>query len=278
MKPSSLYLQATVYSVVFWLTDSFVDYHLFSEHETLIEAIIAPDSMELWMRLLACTLILGIAGYAQKALNLSHQLHKEVENRSTMLEQLVAQKTEALSQELEHSKVLQKELEAIAVTDQLTNLFNRRYFYEALNRACKRQQRNNSGLFILLLDIDHFKSINDNLGHAAGDAALRELANLLIKTVRETDVVARWGGEEFIILVEDSTLDQAIVFAERVRAGIDSYPFTINHPVSVSIGIARYYPQLSECETTISRADLALYEAKRSGRNQVKVFDQSLSS
>src|SRR5664279_6457117 len=119
-------------------------------------------------------------------------------------------------------------------------------------------RRNGNAVSLLMLDIDHFKAINDTYGHVAGDEVLVEIARRLVENLRSTDMVARWGGEEFVILLRDCTLDQALVIAEKIRARIADSPFADVSAVSASIGVAEYRPD-DDLASWLVRADAALY-------------------
>ncbi|HXD04896.1 MAG TPA: GGDEF domain-containing protein [Burkholderiaceae bacterium] len=168
------------------------------------------------------------------------------------------------------------ELQAIAWTDALTGVRNRRFIDHALARAARRARHAGRPLSVLMIDIDHFKGLNDFYGHPAGDACLREVATALQHALaRPDDVLARYGGEEFIALLHDVEAPGALVVAERLRAAIEALrihhngsPFGV---VTVSIGAASTASHDADAADLIEAADAALYEAKRSGRNRVEV-------
>jgi len=173
-----------------------------------------------------------------------------------------------------------KDLERISQKDGLTGLYNRRYFDTAFELEWKRGIRNQTGITMMIFDIDHFKQVNDTFGHLAGDKYLKLTARLLNQVFqRETDMVARYGGEEFVVLLSESTLENALDLAERVREKmVDSVLAFEAHFIraTVSIGVAKLIPQTSgERTILISMADSALYAAKENGRNQVRVFDNN---
>jgi len=173
-----------------------------------------------------------------------------------------------------------KDLEGISQKDGLTGLYNRRYFDTAFELEWKRGVRNQTGITLMIFDIDHFKQVNDTFGHLAGDEYLKLTARLLSQVFqRETDMVARYGGEEFVILLPEATLEKALDLAERMRKKmVDSVLEFEAHFIraTISIGVARLIPQTSgERTLLISRADYALYAAKRKGRNQVCVVDDN---
>jgi diguanylate cyclase (GGDEF)-like protein len=154
--------------------------------------------------------------------------------------------------------------------DALTTLNNRSVFIESLQEEISRVNRGAGELSLLLLDIDDFKAINDIHGHLAGDEVLSSLGHLLRTLLRSNDLAARYGGEEFAVLAAATTIQQAVALAEKMRKNIAAYVFRALPPVSVSIGCATY--RLGESmEGLIQRADLALYDAKNSGKNRVRV-------
>lgn len=167
-------------------------------------------------------------------------------------------------------------------TDFLTGWYNRRYLQVRLRDELARAKRQSAPLTCLMLDIDHFKRVNDQYGHAAGDRALREIAHRIESQVRASDVAARYGGEEFVILLPDTAAAPGSFLAERIRAAIEGTPFDIGagHTVSItaSVGIASATPERSDAdlktlgESLIARADVALYRAKSAGRNRVAVY------
>jgi two-component system cell cycle response regulator len=165
-----------------------------------------------------------------------------------------------------------------AVTDELTGLFNRRYFFKCLDEEYRRMLEGDGVEHALaLLDIDKFKSINDTYGHMVGDEVLRELSKILKSVARCTDIVARFGGEEFIVLLPDTTLSGGVGFTERLRNAVEIHEFQSSGqriPVTVSVGLSML-PKDDQhtVEEAISEADTALYKAKSSGRNRVCVYE-----
>lgn len=167
------------------------------------------------------------------------------------------------------------ELERLANSDHLTGLANRRHFIEALDREVERSDRYARPLSLVLLDLDHFKKVNDTWGHAAGDEVLRDAARAMRAVCREIDLPARLGGEEMVILLPETDAEGARVVAERVRANIresghvggEGRPFH----VTASVGVATRGPRAATGEALLQRADEALYAAKRGGRNRVVV-------
>ncbi|MCW8890862.1 MAG: GGDEF domain-containing protein [Sedimenticola sp.] len=169
-----------------------------------------------------------------------------------------------------HKLEEQRELYRMAsITDVLTGLYNRRHFIESLTEEMERCDRFNKALSLILCDIDHFKRVNDTYGHDQGDAVLCAFSALIKKELRSYDVAARFGGEEFVILLPESDLDQAAVIAERLRDIVATHKDdALATSVTASFGVAQYIKDETEDEL-IKRADLALYQAKTNGRNRI---------
>jgi diguanylate cyclase (GGDEF)-like protein len=166
-----------------------------------------------------------------------------------------------------YSRLTKQEiLEKIATKDSLTDLYNRRKFHEAIELQLKKVSKG----ALIILDIDHFKRINDQYGHNVGDVVLKLLARKLLSNIRENDIVARWGGEEFLIFLSGSDIINATKIAERIRLAVSETDFTIKDQVTISLGVAmiQNYDQINDA---IKAADDALYKAKSTGRNKVEV-------
>ncbi len=191
--------------------------------------------------------------------------------------ELVARITRALKQ-AEQRRTLQ----AIAQTDALTGLSNFRSLVTRLDEEFKRASRYHYPLAAAMIDLDNLKPINDTLGHEVGNKAITSLARQLRLNLRETDFAARYGGDEFFVLLPHQTAHEAAIFAERLRHGLQSIRLTdANDPwskVSVSIGVAGHWPSAPKHgpEQLLQAADAALYEAKRRGRNRVVVYERDL--
>jgi len=163
-----------------------------------------------------------------------------------------------------------RELERLAATDRLTGLANRLRLDETLEREIYRAQRYASPLAVILVDVDHFKAINDSFGHAAGDAALAGIAATLRTRVRESDLVGRWGGEEFLIVSPGSDGEAARQLAEHLRTAVAAAALPLCGPQTASFGVAEHAGNDSPT-ALVARADAALYAAKRKGRNRTEV-------
>ncbi len=167
------------------------------------------------------------------------------------------------------------ELERLATTDPLTGLRNRRVFFERLEEEVRRTRRYEQGVSVLLLDVDHFKKINDTFGHPAGDAVLEALARSVETFARETDLVARYGGEEMAVLLPNTTEAGARALAERLREGVEKLEVPWEDksiPVRVSVGVACLEGEREPADHLVARADRCLYAAKQGGRNRVVAY------
>ena len=164
------------------------------------------------------------------------------------------------------------DLRELALLDGLTGLQNRRAFRQSFKRAKARQLRNKTPLCAMLLDIDHFKRVNDTYGHQVGDEVLIKLASVMTRELRGTDEVFRWGGEEFLLLLEETPSEHLEQLAERLRAAVEKEHFLEKSTVTISIGATHILPHEDE-DVVYPRADEALYVSKRDGRNRVTIID-----
>jgi diguanylate cyclase (GGDEF)-like protein len=173
-----------------------------------------------------------------------------------------------------------EDLVRFAFTDYLTGLRTRGYFEQQLDLEFKRAERRRQKFALLMIDIDHFKELNDTLGHHAGDQVLRDVASILVKDMREVDTVARYGGEEFVIVLPETTQLGAMYVAERLRHAVEQAKFLVGSPSSVrrltiSIGVSVYDSDARFKRELIEASDAALYAAKHEGRNRVVCFSDS---
>ena len=165
---------------------------------------------------------------------------------------------------------IQKKLEELWMTDQLTGLYNRSKLDELFDAELRRAKRYGTHFSLLLLDIDHFKQINDTQGHLVGDDVLYAVSNILQKNIRDVDILGRWGGEEFMLILPNTNQSDALILAEKLRNILRSHAFTPVNKVTVSIGISSFVAGLTEDEL-FKRADDALYRAKAKGRDRVEL-------
>lgn len=212
------------------------------------------------------------------------QITVELQDANEKLEEQ-AQKLEglnsALQDEIKQKKLLEEELRAIATIDSLTGVYSRYQLLEFGENELKRFLRTGHSLCALMLDIDHFKSINDTYGHSVGDIALKHFATICKETLRTTDIIGRIGGEEFVIIMPDTEEDEGYSVAERIRIKIAESKFSATDAaalfsLTVSIGLYIFTKNDHSFERTLSKADKALYEAKGAGRNHVIIFKEDI--
>ena len=173
-----------------------------------------------------------------------------------------------VTRDISERKRFEADLTAMAVTDPVTGLWNRRHSTDLLAADLQQAQQSGQPMTLLMIDIDHFKDINDSHGHQTGDRVLIEVANRLRANLRGTDIVGRWGGEEFVVLLRYCALGDALGAAEKLRRQIAEAPFERLCTVTVSVGATQLQPE-DDLNSWLGRADAALYEAKRGGRDRV---------
>ncbi|MEX1185776.1 MAG: diguanylate cyclase [Gemmatimonadaceae bacterium] len=213
----------------------------------------------------------GADDYITKPINFAEL---EARVRSMLRIKRLQEDLESRERELEE---MNDRLRRVSQTDGLTGLDNRRYLEERLHEMFEHSLRLHEPLSVVMCDIDHFKSVNDTYGHLAGDAILRQFADLISEQAREIDRVGRYGGEEFLIILPGTVLDAAVTFAERVREEIGNHVFVYEAERikrTVSCGVAAWpHPLISSRDQLIRSADDALYVAKERGRDRVVRFD-----
>ncbi|MDX5407386.1 MAG: diguanylate cyclase [Chromatiaceae bacterium] len=253
-----------------------------SEHNASFSFSIAPY---FWQRSLFW-LMLVVFSVLSAVLALRWRLGS-LKRRAKQLSAQVAEKTFELQQQADHLRQVDQERSALllqikqqaqefelqARLDPLTSLANRRAFDEALARECARSRRNGLPLCLVLVDIDHFKRVNDRYSHSVGDQILKLVATEVSQHCRQDDTVARWGGEEFALLLPNTVLTEAKDICERIRLAIekiDCSAFAANLHISISMGIAQYAGEAAH-DKLLVRSDNALYKAKQNGRNRIEV-------
>jgi two-component system, cell cycle response regulator len=215
----------------------------------------------------------GADDYLVKPINRAELLaHLKAGMRIVSVQREVIKECDLLRRNALQLTIANQRAEEAALTDALTGLYNRRYAMDRLAREWVASERNRRPLSILLLDIDHFKTVNDNYGHNIGDIALKRLAEMLGEHSRRPDIACRIGGEEFFILAPETALPGAIRQAERLREAFEGKPINvegIDLPLTVSVGVAQKCAGMASPEELLKIADEALYQAKREGRNRV---------
>jgi diguanylate cyclase (GGDEF)-like protein len=165
--------------------------------------------------------------------------------------------------------ILLNEVKQLAITDVLTSLYNRRHTMERLEDEIEKSKRYENPLSVMMIDVDHFKRINDEFGHLSGDVVLKKIAESITKTLRDFDIVGRFGGEEFLVVLPNTSIDDAFLVAERIRKNVESLKLSKKDiTVSVSIGVCQWSGD--ELKNLLSEADRLLYSAKANGRNRTE--------
>lgn len=190
-------------------------------------------------------------------------MSKSIYDYQTSLEEKILQRTKELYEKNE-------ELERLSITDKLTGLYNRAKLDSVLNTEFEKAIRYNDIFSVIIMDIDFFKSVNDNFGHQIGDDVLKESAKILSSCIRTSDTLGRWGGEEFLIICPNSKQEDAIKLANRINIAIKQHTFsTYPKKVTMSLGVASYCSIFKKAEDIVASADIALYKAKQTGRDRV---------
>jgi diguanylate cyclase (GGDEF)-like protein len=222
-----------------------------------------------WLEVIvAIVFIMGLLVLLVVLIYYNHRLNR-VKNALFDQRQLLESKVKARTQEL---SLLYRKADKLAHIDDLTEIGNRRSFFDLGDLIHQQTQKNNASYTIVMLDIDWFKRVNDKYGHAVGDCVIKSIATILTSLTREEDVVARIGGEEFAIILSNTSLEQAVVVGESVRSAVEEHTISCNgnsFNTTVSVGVAEYQVNDTTIGMTLARADKALYRAKDTGRNKV---------
>lgn len=265
----------------FEVTYEFVDIHVVTPVVGLVEAVLSVESVidESSVKLsnLRGTFLFHKENQVWKIEHLhmsfssEEQQHgesypiKKLEERNKLLAYMVQEKTKQLQQAVQ-------KLKELSTTDSLTGLANRAKFNEEIDKMATYLERYESIATIMMIDIDLFKHINDTYGHLQGDIVLKRFAKTLETTIRKADTLARWGGEEFMVLLPETDIEHAQLLGKRIEQALIVSDFKIDLPLTVSIGIAEF--QKGEtADHWLNRADQALYTAKRNGRNRIEVAE-----
>jgi diguanylate cyclase (GGDEF)-like protein/PAS domain S-box-containing protein len=203
---------------------------------------------------------------------------RDITKRKT-IEDSLNQANQELEKRIEEIQILQHQLREESIRDPLTNLYNRRYLEDSLQREFARAHRDEYPISVIMADIDHFKRVNDTYGHSVGDEVLQQLSQILLTSFRLEDIICRYGGEEFIIVMPSTTVETAFIRTENFRDTLEKTTMEISGQkvqITLSAGVAVYPLDGSSVEDVINAADRALYQAKSAGRNQVVAVRQAI--
>jgi len=249
--------------------------------ETLAQGVsdvLPPESLEVVLKVLEEELALEATGKADPKRLRTIEVEEYRQDRSCVwIENVLSflrdehQRPVAIvgvSREVTERRHLEEELRNLAVTDPLTGVYNRRHFLEELQREMSRSNRSACPFSLIMLDVDHFKEVNDRFGHEAGDRVLKELTEMIRKRIRTSDLLARWGGEEFMILMVNTNLPPAATLAEDLLQQLKVRTFAGIGRVTASFGVAAYRTG-EGVDELLTRVDNLLYQAKRGGRSRL---------
>lgn len=277
MRPESLPIIGIVFAYGFWLITSAIDTFVFEKYHLYVESLLGPNFIDLWSRSQVVFLLMLFSLVSMMLLRRQIKITNDISTYKNHLELIVEERTNNLrvknSQlecEIEEKQEIEAELKRQARIDPLTSIYNRRKFNEVLSYELKRDERYPRGLSLLLCDLDNFKAINDNYGHNTGDEVLKSFARMVVDSIRVSDTFARWGGEEFVLLLPETGFETAIQIAEKIRQKTENTVFSKVAKITVSFGITQHLDGDSE-DTLLKRADEALYKAKENGRNRTEI-------
>jgi diguanylate cyclase (GGDEF)-like protein/PAS domain S-box-containing protein len=248
-----------------------------------VQDVLPPESLELIQKVLEEELALEATGKADPKRRRTVEVEEYRKDRSRVwIENVLSFLRDehqrpvgivGVSREITERKRLTEELRNLAITDPLTGVYNRRHFLEELQREMSRSNRYTCPFSLIMLDVDHFKEVNDRFGHEAGDRVLKELAEMIRKRIRSTDLLARWGGEEFLILLANTNAPSAVKLVEDLLKLLLARTFSGIGRVTASFGVAGH--RVGEgVNEFITRVDNLMYQAKKSGRSRlVRDFD-----
>lgn len=263
---------------LFWFIDSAVDTFVFESHRLYLEDLLAPDADELWMRVQVVLLLMVFSLLTMRMLSRHQRVRNKLKKYKSRFESVVDQRTidmqltnTLLKEEILERQKIEEKLIQLATIDPLTSIPNRRKFDEVLEYEMNRDSRYKNELSLVFCDLDYFKKINDRYGHKIGDDVLKAFTRVVSDNIRKTDVVARWGGEEFALLMPATSIMTAASTAEKLRRETERFVFPHVGHITASFGVTQYIEGDTEA-SLINRADDALYKAKKNGRNRVEML------
>lgn len=277
IQPDSLPIIGLVFACGFWLVGAAIDVFVFGKYRLYAESLLGPDSIDLWSRFQVMFLLILFSLVSMLLLRRQAQITKKLSSYRSHLEQVIEERTHELitknaelEQEIEDKQEIEAKLKHLATIDPLTSIYNRRKFNEVLSYELRRDERYPGGLSLILCDLDNFKNINDNYGHNKGDEVLKSFTEMVTNMIRSSDTFARWGGEEFVLLLPETGFETAMQLAEKIRQTTESTLFSNTCEITVSFGITQFLEGDTEI-ALFNRADDALYKAKTCGRNRLEV-------
>jgi diguanylate cyclase (GGDEF)-like protein len=277
VRPHSLPVIGIVLACGFWFAGSALDVFVFEKYRLYAESLLGPDAIDLWSRSQVIFLLILFSLASMLLLQRQRRITKKLSAYKNQLEVVVEERTNELiaknSQlecEIEDKQKIEARLKYLATIDPLTSIYNRRKFNEVLSYELRRDERYPSGLSLVLCDLDNFKTINDTYGHNTGDEVLKSFTSMAKDLIRSSDTFARWGGEEFVLLLPEAGFETAIQIAEKIRQETENSLFSNTCKITASFGVTQFLE--GDTETAlINRADEALYKAKTNGRNRLEV-------
>lgn len=260
-------------AALFWLLDAALEKFVAGIDQPYLDILFCPGTVEFRTRLMATALIIVLVLLAAWLLRRKEDSLARLQHGRFLLEEMAIElghKNEKLKAEIGRRKAIEERLATLADTDELTGIHNRRKFDELLNLELRQEARYQRGLCLMMLDIDHFKDINDHFGHAIGDDVLKELAYLVEEIRRDADSFFRVGGEEFCLITFASNGANLETACEKIRKAVSAHAFEVIEHLTVSVG-ATHYQAGDTRESIFKRADGALYKAKQTGRDRVVI-------
>ncbi len=265
ISPAMLPIAGLLMGCFIWVIDTITDVYILGEEQGFMENLTSPDeASELWMRILIVIVFIIMGFFSGHILKKQILLDNLLIGYQKQLEDTIAERTQSLIEKTE-------ELEYLANTDPLTGLLNRRKFTEILDYEFQRFNRYNKPFSLINIDIDYFKKINDNHGHDVGDMIIKHFSQLISSNIRKSDSVARWGGEEFLVLLIETEESEAVRVSENLRKLLLNTQISPVGVVTASFGVT----QVQKSDThddLLKRSDKILYIAKDNGRNRIETL------
>jgi diguanylate cyclase (GGDEF)-like protein len=281
LRPESIPTMGLLFACMFWFLDSAIDTFYLGANHLYIENLLRPETVELWGRIQVVSLMMLCSMIIMFLLQKHNRIRLRLQKYRLELESIVELRTRELcikntmlEDEIRQRQKAEEELVELANIDALTSIPNRRKFDEALQYEMGRDKRYHNKLSLIFCDLDHFKRVNDTHGHKIGDEILKEFTQLISANIRNTDIFARWGGEEFALLLPDTNIETATLTAEKLLIEIERHAFPYVGSMTASFGVTELFEDDNET-SFIKRADDALYIAKDKGRNRIEALPQS---